>query len=434
MNALTLLIFIILLMALLETPFFTVIAGLTMVCLFVIDQDPLSLQTILIEMNRLTSMPVLVALPLFTFVGCLLTATGAPRRIMNFMQAVVGWLPGGLAIAALCSCAFFTALTGASGVTIVALGSVLYPALRQRNYDEKFTLGLLTTSGSRGLLFPPSLPIILYGVVAQVDIAMIFKAAVVPGVLAIVVLSIYAMIHQSLSAVPADPTTSGEPVTGNRVRKTFFEAAWDLPIVVIIVVGVYGGFVTIAEVSAVVLLYVVVVACFVLKEVKFFRDLPGVIIESTVLSGAIIIILAFSLGFTGYLVDEQIPNRILEFLTRLTQNKILFLAGLNLFLLVVGCIMDIFSAIIIVVPIMVPIALTYGVDPIHLCVIFLVNLEIGYSTPPIGMNLFIASLKFQKPVTALYRASLPFLMLMLLVMLLVTYVPTISLFMIGNSP
>jgi len=430
MSALTLLIFAILLLALLETPFFTLIAGLSMVCLYAIDHDPLSIQTILIEMNRLASMPVLMALPLFTFVGCLLTETGAPRRIMNFMQALVGWLPGGLAIAALCSCAFFTALTGASGVTIVALGSVLYPVLRQRNYDEKFTLGLLTTSGSRGLLFPPSLPIILYGVVAQIDIALIFKAALVPGALAIVVLSVYAMAHQLFASGGKPKKIAEEPVSWERIRRTSREAAWDLPIIFIIVVGVYGGYVTIAEVSAVVLVYVVIVACFILKEVRFFRQLPAIIIESVVLSGAIIIILGFSLGFTGYLVDEQIPNRILAFLTQLTENRMLFLAGLNLFLLVVGCIMDIFSAIIIVVPIMVPIALTYGVDPFHLCVIFLVNLEIGYSTPPIGMNLFIASLKFRKPVTALYRASLPYLALMLLVMILITYVPAISLFLI----
>jgi len=430
MSALTLLIFFFFLLALLETPFFTLIGGLSIVLLYAVDHDPLSIQILLIEMNRLASMPVLVALPLFTFVGTLLTETGAPRRIMNLMQAIMGWLPGGLAIAALCSCAFFTALTGASGVTIVALGSVLYPVLLQRNYNEKFTLGLLTTSGSRGLLFPPSLPIILYGVVAQIDIALIFKSALVPGILAIVVLSIYAMIHQTLAAGATRNPPAAEPASRAMIWRTFREAAWDLPIIIIIVLGVYGGYVTIAEVSAVVLVYVVVVSCFILKEVRFFRQLPAIIIESTLLSGAIIVILGFSLGFTGYLVDEQIPNRILDFLTGLTENRILFLAGLNIFLLVVGSIMDIFSAIIIVVPIMVPIALTYGVDPFHLCVIFLVNLEIGYSTPPIGMNLFIASLKFEKPVTTLYRAALPYLAIMLLVMLLVTYVPAISLFLI----
>ncbi len=427
MSTLTLLIIIILAFALLETPLFTVIAGLSMVCLYAIDQDWLSLQIILIEMNRLASMPVLVALPLFTFAGCLLTETGAPKRIMNFMQALVGWLPGGLAIAALCSCAFFTALTGASGVTIVALGSVLYPILRQQEYGENFTIGLLTTSGSRGLLFPPSLPIILYGVVAQIDIQGIFRAALVPGVLSIVILSGYAFVHELYFNKSKYKDHSRHSVSWNRIKTTFLEGIWEWPIILIIVAGVYGGFVTIAEVSAVVLVYVIVVECFILKEVKFIRELPNIMIESAALAGAIIIILGFALGLTGYLVDEQVPNRILEFLTSLTRNKFIFLAGLNLFLLLVGCIMDIFSAIIIVVPIIVPVAIQYGVDPLHLCIIFLVNLEIGYSTPPIGMNLFIASLKFNKPVTVLYRASIPFLILMFAYLILVTYVPALSL-------
>jgi len=416
----------VLLFALLEAPLFTVIIGISMVCLYAIDLDFMALQTILIEINRLASMPVLVALPLFTFTGCLLTETNAPRRIMNFIQAIAGWLPGGLAISALCSCALFTALTGASGVTIVALGGILYPILLEKNYDAKFSLGLLTTSGSRGLLFPPSLPIILYGVVAQVDIGLIFKAALVPGLFIILILALYIVWHEWRKPIEvASPRT---PVSFTRVKQAFQEGMWDWPILLIILGGVYGGFVTIAEVSALVLLYVLIVECFILKEVSFFRKLPKVVIESAILSGAIIIILGAALGLTGYLVDEQIPDKILEFLTSLTENRYVFLAGLNLFLLVVGCMMDIFSAIVIVVPIMVPVALTYGIDPIHLCIIFLVNLEIGYSTPPVGINLFIASLKFEKPVTMLYRASVPWLILLLLLLAVVTYVPTLSLF------
>jgi C4-dicarboxylate transporter, DctM subunit len=412
--------------ALLEAPLFTVIIGVSMVCLYAIDLDFMALQTIIIEMNRLASMPVLVALPLFTFTGCLLTETGAPRRIMNFIQAIAGWLPGGLAISALCSCALFTALTGASGVTIVALGGMLYPILREKGYSEKFTLGLLTTSGSRGLLFPPSLPIILYGVVAQVDIGLIFKAALVPGLFVIFALALYIVWHEWRKPAGADRQKT--PVSFARMKHTFLEGMWDWPILLIILGGVYGGFVTIAEVSALVLLYVLIVECFVLKEVSFFRQLPKIVIESTILSGAIIIILGAALGLTGYLVDQQIPEKILGFLTSLTDNRYVFLAGLNLFLLAVGCMMDIFSAIVIVVPIMVPVALTYGIDPIHLCIIFLVNLEIGYSTPPVGINLFIASLKFNKPVTLLYRASVPWLILLLALLAVVTYVPALSLF------
>ncbi len=417
--------------ALMEVPLFTVIAGISCICLYAAGRDWLSLQVVFIEMNRLASTPVLVALPLFTFTGCLLTRTAAPQRIMNLTRAVAGWLPGGLAIAALGSCAFFTALTGASGVTIVAMGSVLYPVLRQRAYRDNFTLGLLTTSGSLGLLFPPSLAVILYGVISQIPITDIFTAALIPGVLLVLMLSLYAFIHRSITGRGgAAGTIEDRAVSWSVVKKRFREGAWDWPILILLIIGVYGGFVTIAEVSAVILVYVVVVECFVLREVKFFQHLPEIMVESAVLSGAIIIILGFALGFTGYLVDEQIPNRILKQLIALTANKYLFLAGLNLFLLAVGCIMDIFSAIVIIVPIIVPIAIQYGIDPIHLGVIFLVNLEIGYSTPPVGINLFIASLTFKQPVTRLYRASIPYLVLLLLALAVITYLPDLSLWLL----
>jgi len=430
MNITVLLIFIILMFALVEAPLFTVIAALSIVCLYFIEYDWLSLQLIVIEMNRLASMPVLIALPLFTFVGCLLSSTKAPERIMNFIQALLGWLPGGIAIAALCSCALFTALTGASGVTIVALGGVLFPILRRQNYNEKFSLGLLTTSGSLGLLFPPSLPIILYGVVSGIAIIDIFKAALLPGVLLIIVLSIYAFCHEFFSNAINKQKISFKTISWSRVKTSLIAGMWDWPIIGIILIGVYGGFVTIVEVSAIVLVYVIITECFILKEVSFIKQIPGIMIESAMLSGAIIVILGFALGFTGYLVDEQIPNRILAYLTALTNNKYIFLAGLNLFLLAAGCIMDIFSALIIIVPIMVPIAVQYGIDPVHLCIIFLVNLEIGYSTPPVGINLFISSLKFEKPVTLLYRASVPYLLLLLGLLILITYVPVLSLFLV----
>jgi tripartite ATP-independent transporter DctM subunit len=370
---------------------------------------------------------VLVALPLFTLTGCLLTETGAPKRIMDFVQALMGWLPGGLAMAALCSCAFFTALTGASGVTIVALGSLLYPILRQRDYDDKFSLGLLTTSGSLGLLFPPSLPVILYGVVAQVDIHKLFTAALLPGLMLIVILCGYAFAHAAFYHDRLPETRRVDSFSWTRLKRALVRSAWDWPIVLILVLGVYGGFVTIAEVSAVVLLYAVVVECLILKEVALFKQMPNIMVEAAVLSGAIFIILGMALGFTGYLVDEQIPDRIMAVITGMSGSKWVFLAGLNVFLLAVGCIMDIFSAIVIVVPIIVPVALNFGIDPIHLGVIFLVNLEIGYSTPPVGINLFIASLRFQKPVTLLYRASVPYLLLLLGALVLITYVPALSL-------
>jgi tripartite ATP-independent transporter DctM subunit len=274
--------------------------------------------------------------------------------------------------------------------------------------------------------------VILYGVVAQVDIARIFAAALVPGLLLILVLSLYAYGHTAWHRPRVPEWSQGEVFSWQRVGRAFWQAKWDWPILLIILVGVYGGFVTIAEVAALVLAYVIVVECLLLKEVRFFRQLAGIMVEAAVFSGAIIIILGMALGFTGYLVDEQIPNRILAWLTGMTGSRFLFLGGLNLFLLAVGCIMDIFSAIVIIVPIIIPIAASYGIDPIHLCLIFLVNLEIGYSTPPVGINLFIASIRFNKPVTLVYRASLPYLLLLLAVLLLITYIPGLSLFAVGG--
>lgn len=428
MSLLLIAIIVILLLTLLETPLFISIAGLALACLLSSDFDATVFQMVLIEMNRLATMPVLVALPLFTMVGCLLTASGAPRRMMDGLDAVAGWLPGGSAMAALGACAFFTALTGASGVTIVAMGAVLYPILQQQRYGQNFSLGLLTTGGSLGLLFPPSLPIILYGVVAQIDIARIFKAALIPGILLLVVLSAYAFFKGL--GTPRLPS-SGPAPSRQRIAGGIRAGIWDWGMVVLILAGVYGGFVTIAEVSAVVLVYVLIVECVILKEIHWRRQLPEIMVESAVLSGAIIIILGMALGLTGYLVEAQIPNRILDLLTHLTDNPYLFLAGLNLFLIGVGCIMDIFSAIVIVVPIIVPVAQRYGIDLHHLAVIFLVNLEIGYSTPPVGMNLFVSSLKFQKPVTVLYRASIPYLILLLLCLVMVTYLPILSLWLLG---
>ncbi|MBU2442395.1 MAG: TRAP transporter large permease subunit, partial [Nanoarchaeota archaeon] len=346
MNLFTLIIIGMFLLAVLETPLFTVIAGLSIACFFFIDNEWASIQTIVIEMNRLASMPVLVALPLFTFSGCLLAESGAPLRIMNLMRALTGRIPGGIAMAAICCCAFFTALTGASGVTIVAIGSLLYPVLLGQEYDENFSLGLLTTSGSLGLLFAPSLPVILYGVVAQVDVAVIFRAALIPGILLVLLLSAYAFFHEPKRRAHSSlysaltgvlPRSCGgelQYVLPDRkkdaykkktewkdVRNALKEGIWEWPVPLVIIAGIYGGFTTIAEVSALVLVYVVTVECFVLREIDFSKRLPDIIIESVIVSGAIIIILGFALGFTGYLVEEEIPGRLLGYLVNLTENK-----------------------------------------------------------------------------------------------------------------
>ena len=410
----------VLLMALCEAPLFAVLTALSAVLLYTAGGDLLALQTIFIEMYRLAGMPVLVALPLFTLAGCMLTATEAPRRISDLLQALLGWLPGGIGVAAVGACALFTALTGASGVTIVALGSVLYPILYQeRRYGRDFTLGLLTTGGSLGLLFAPSLPLILYAVVARVDIGQMFHAALVPGVLLMAGLSAFCMVRR---LGPHRPPPA-RPTIGAALRRS----AWDWPILGIILVGVYGGWTTIAEVSVLVVVYIFVVYCLLRREIHWRRRLPDIMVESAMLCGAVIVILGAALALTGYLVEAQVPQQILALIGGLTENRYVFLAGMNFFLLAVGCMMDIFSAIVVVVPIMIPIALRYGIDPIHLGVIFLVNLEIGYATPPVGLNLFIASLKFEVPITRLYRSALPFLAVLLAVLVLITYLPGLSL-------
>ncbi len=420
----TILVSAIVLLTLLNLPLFLGIGAVAMTLMLGGDPDPAVLQTIPIEMNRLATMPILVALPLFTMAGCVLTASRMPNRLLAFLEAVAGWLPGGSAIAALCACAFFTALTGASGVTIIAMGAVLYPILKQQRYGEDFSLGLLTTGGSLGLLFPPSLPIILYGVVAQIDIAKLFHATLLPGILLLLVLCAYAFAQGRKLQKSSAPRPK---ISWDRITSALRATIWDWLLVVIILAGVYGGFVTIAEVSAVVLLYVLVVECFVLKEIDWRRQLPGIVVDSAILTGAVIVILGMAMGFTAYLVDARIPDKVIALLTEFTKNKLLFLAGLNLMLLVVGCIMDIFSAIVIMVPIIAPVAHSYGIDPFHLGAVFLVNLEIGYSTPPVGMNLFIASLKFDRPITLLYRSSLPYLVLLMICLIIVTYVPTLAL-------
>ncbi|MBI5549942.1 MAG: TRAP transporter large permease [Desulfobacterales bacterium] len=419
----TILVSAIVLLTLLNLPLFLGIGAVAMTLMLGGDPHPAVLQTIPIEMNRLATMPILVALPLFTMAGCVLTASRMPNRLLAFLEAVAGWLPGGSAIAALCACAFFTALTGASGVTIIAMGAVLYPILKQQRYGEDFSLGLLTTGGSLGLLFPPSLPIILYGVVAQIDIAQLFHATLLPGILLLLVLCTYAFAQ---GRKLQKSSVQRPKISWDQIKSALRATTWDWLLVAIILAGVYGGFVTIAEVSAVVLLYVLVVECFVLKEIDWRRQLPGIVVDSAILTGAVIVILGMAMGFTAYLVDAQIPDKVIALLTEFTKNKLLFLAGLNLMLLVVGCIMDIFSAIVIMVPIIAPVAHSYGIDPFHLGAVFLVNLEIGYSTPPVGMNLFIASLKFDRPITLLYRSSLPYLVLLMICLIIVTYLPALS--------
>lgn len=413
---------LLILTALVGVPLFCVIGSITLYAFHLVELDS---AVIIVEMVRLASAPALLAIPLFTFTGYILAESNAPARMINLSRALFGWMPGGIAVVAFISCAFFSAFTGVSGVTIIALGGLLYPILRSEKYSEKFTLGLLTCSGSMGMLLPPSLPLILYGIIAETPIDKLFVAGIIPEIMLITFLSIFS-VRKGL-ARDRKRVKFSMPDTLTALR----EAAFEIPLPIIVIGGIYSGLFTATEAAAISAAYAIIVEVFIYKDLRLFKDIPKVIEKSMVLVGAILIILGVALGLTSYLVDAQVPMKILEWMKEYIGNKWIFLMVLNIFLLIVGCLMDIFSAIIVVVPLIKPIAMNFGIDPIHLGVIFLCNLEIGYSTPPVGINLFISSSRFDKPILELYKAALPFLAILMIGLVLITYVPPLSLWLVN---
>ncbi len=416
-------------MMLLGAPLFAVIAASVLINF---ARDDMDLSVVVIEIYRLAEMPVLLAIPLFTFAGYLLAESHAPQRLVRITNAFFGWMPGGLAALALVICAMFTAFTGASGVTIVALGGMLYPALKQAGYSERYSLGLVTTSGSIGLLFAPSLPLILYGVVAQqlnighpVSISDLFLAGILPGLLIIVLLSIYGLWQRRGSPVPLSPFSAREAFASVR------EAAWELPLPFIVLGGIYSGYFAVSEAAAVTAIYVFIVEVLIHREISF-TNLPKIMRESMVLVGAILIVLGMSLASTNYILDAEIPSKLFSFIRTHVDNAFSFLLLLNLFLLALGMMLDIFSALVIMVPLILPIAVGYGIHPVHLGIIFLANMEIAYLMPPMGMNLFIAMYRFDRPMLEIFRSVLPFVAILLLSVLIITYWPTLTLALIKN--
>ncbi len=404
-------------LALFGMPLFTVLGTIALVLFW---QAEIDISSVAVSMYTLAGSPLLVAIPLFTFAGDLFANSKAPDRLVNLSRAL---FPGGLAVVALASCAVFTAFTGASGVTIIAMGGLLLPALTMDGYDRRFNLGLLTAAGSLGLLFPPSLPLIIYGYVASVSIDKLFLAGLLPGVFLVVVLSAYGIWRGRKDGVPRDKVNFPKALAALKA------AAWEVPLPIMVLGGIYSGIITVMEAAALTAAYTLVVEVFIYRDIPLGK-LPGIVAESMTLVGGILIILACAMGLTNYLVDAEVPMLLLDWMQQYIDSKYTFLLLLNIFLLVVGCLMDIFSALIVVVPLIVPVALGFGVDPVHLGIIFLTNLEIGYITPPVGLNLFIASYRFKEPVASLYVASLPFLLLLLAALLVITYVPAISLFLV----
>ncbi|MCW8890196.1 MAG: TRAP transporter large permease subunit [Sedimenticola sp.] len=416
-----------LLLALFGAPLFSIIAASAMLGFY---QTEIDLSVVAIEFYRIAEMPVLLAIPLFTFAGYLLSESDAPKRLVRLTQALLGWMPGGLAIVSLIACALFTAFTGASGVTIVALGALLYPALTQAGYRENFSLGLVTTSGSLGLLFAPALPLILYAVIAQqlgiagsITVDAMFLAGILPGLLMLGLLAGWSIY--SGRALPLERFSTREAIAAIR------QAAWELPLPVVVLGGIYSGFFAISEAAAVTAFYVLVVEVFILREISL-RNLPTIMRKSMVLVGGILVILGLSLASTNYMIDAGIPRQLFDTIQELVSSKLTFLILLNIFLLILGTLLDIFSALVLMVPLLLPIAIGYGVDPVHLGIIFLANMQIGYFTPPVGMNLFIASYRFKKPVIQLYLATLPWFLILLGALLIITYWPWLSLALLNR--
>ncbi|MCW8800039.1 MAG: TRAP transporter large permease subunit [Desulfobacter sp.] len=414
--------------ALMGAPLFTVIIAAAMYGFYLADID---LSVMAIELYRIADTPILLALPLFTFAGYVLGESNTSQRLVTLTRAFLGWMPGGLAIVAFVVCAVFTAFTGASGVTIVAMGALLYPALTQAGYTDRFSLGLVTTSGSLGLLLPPSLPLILYGIIAQqmnggeqVSIENLFLAGLFPALLMIVMLSIWSVWANRGNQVPLTRFSVGNCLSALKA------AGWEVPLPLVVFFGIYSGYFAVSEAAAVTAMYVLVVEMLIYREIPF-KKLPCIIRESMVMVGGILLILGVSLALTNYLIDAEAPMKLFKFCETFVAGKLVFLILLNIFLLLLGAMLDIFSAIIIMVPLMLPVALEYGIHPVHLGIIFLANMQIGYFTPPVGMNLFIAGYRFNKPIHEIYRATIPFMLVLLLSVLIITYWPQLSLFLIS---
>jgi C4-dicarboxylate transporter, DctM subunit len=418
---------ILVVLAFLGAPLFAVILAVAMIGFY---SQGVDLSVIPIEIYRISDTSVLVALPLFTFAGYILAESQTSQRVVRLSHVFLGWIPGGLAIVSLMACALFTAFTGASGITIVALGALLYPALIQDGYPETFSIGLVTTSGSLGLLFAPSLPLILYGIIAQqmtagadVSIEKLFLAGLLPGLLMLFILSGWSLWKNRLMPIPKKKFDFKEAFSAVK------EAKWEIPLPIFVLGGVYGGFFAISEAAAVTALYVLVVEVFIYREISI-RKLPEIMRESMVMVGGILLILGVSMASTNFLIDAEVPTRLFNLIQAHVTEKITFLILLNILLLMLGAILDIFSALVIMVPLILPVAVSYDINPVHLGIIFLANMQIGYFTPPVGMNLFIASYRFKKSIVSLYRSTIPFMILLLIAVLIITYWPGLSMMFI----
>jgi tripartite ATP-independent transporter DctM subunit len=401
----------------LGAPVFTALGGAALILFWAAD---VPIASIPVETYRLVVSPMLPTIPLFTLAGYFFAEGGASKRLVRVFHALAGWVRGGPAIVTALVCAFFTSFTGASGVTILALGGLLMPVLLAERYSERNSLGLLTAAGSLGLLFPPSLPVILYGIVSHTPIDRMFLGGFLPGILMVGLTAWWGRRQGAKSGVPS---TRFDP---QEARRALWEAKWELLLPVVVLVGLFGGFATLVEAAALTALYAFIVETCVYRDLKIKKDVLRVMTECGILVGGVLLILGVALGFTNYLVDAEVPARAVSWVKGAIDSPLVFLLLLNVFLLIVGCLMDIFSAIVVVVPLIAPIGEAFGINPIHLGIIFLANMELGYLTPPVGMNLFLASYRFGKPLPEVYRSVVPMLLVLLAGVFIITYVPALT--------
>jgi len=408
--------------ALAGTPLFVVMGGLAIMLLFATGGE---MDSAVADIYSSLTNNNIIAIPLFTLVGFFLSESKAGERLVHTFRSFFSWLPGGIILAAVVICAFFTSFTGASGVTILALGGILFAILSEHiKYPEKFSIGLLTSVGSIGLLFPPSLPIILVGATTMTNIFHLFLGGIIPGLILVIAMIIFGVVASIRTKIPVEKFNAR--VAFNGLKESF----WEILLPIFLIVGYFTGIFSLVEIGAAAVLYIFIVEVLIHRDIKL-KDVPGVFIKAIPIIGGVLSILALSSALSYYIVDTQAPANLARWMHTAISSRFVFLLLLNLALLVVGCLMDIFSAILIVLPLIVPLGQAYGIDPVHLGIIFITNLEVGFLTPPVGLNLFLASYRFNKSFVDICRYVFPFLLIQLAVVLLVTYLPVLSTYLPG---
>jgi tripartite ATP-independent transporter DctM subunit len=415
---------VIALSVLLGAPIYAALGGAALI-LFAAEGTPIS--AVPGEAYRMSTSAMLPAIPLFTLAGYVLAEGGASRRLLRLFRAVIGWMPGGVAVVVTLVLAFFTPLTGASGITILAMGGLLLPMLVRSGYSQSHALGLVTVSGSIGIFFPPSLPVILYAYYAELDLNSLFVAGVVPGLILIAAVGAWGAMRGT-----ATGRLARSPFDARELAGAFWNAKWEVLLPIVVLTGIFGGYTTLVEASAITVLYAFIVECLIFRELDLRHDIRRIVIESAAMTGGFMIILSVALGLTNYLIIAQVPGQVLDWVSTIIESPYVFLLTLNVFLIAVGALMDIYSAIIVIVPLIVPLAAAYGINPVHLAIVFLANMQLGYLMPPMGENLFLAAYRFEQPLTYLYRCVLPYVGVILAVVLLVTYVPGLTLWAINT--